>query len=118
MCVFVCTVCVSSTSDIGFTSSAKDIDQYFKTELNAEDSLPLKSELILPNGLCKCGERALYRNLIATVVGFEPNLHKNYDEFSTRPENTLSYVLNRSAYIITNIFSYIFTVVGCFICSM
>ena len=47
--------------------SAKDIDQYFKTELNAEDSLPPKSELILPNGLCKFGERAHDRNLVSTV---------------------------------------------------
>ena len=47
--------------------SAKDIDQYFKTELNVEDSLPSTSVLILPNGLSKLGERANYRNLISTV---------------------------------------------------
>ena len=50
MCVCVMLVC--STSDIGFNSSAsaitvnnqlaKDIDQYFKTKLHVEDSLPPK----------------------------------------------------------------------------
>ena len=52
LCVRVCTVLVSNTSDIGFNSSAgantvnnlsvNDIDQYFKTELHVEDSLPPK----------------------------------------------------------------------------
>ena len=51
-CVCSCVLFVSNTSNIGFNSSAnaitvnnllaKDIDQYFKTELNAEDSLPSK----------------------------------------------------------------------------
>ena len=49
--------------------SVKDIDQYFKTELNVVDSLPSRSGLILPNGLSKLGERAHYRNLIFTVGG-------------------------------------------------
>ena len=49
--------------------SAKDIDQYFKTELNVEDYLPSRSVHILPNGLSKLGERAHYRNLISTVGG-------------------------------------------------
>ena len=52
MRVFVYVLFVSNTSNIGFNSSAnaitvnnllaKDIDQYFKTELNVEDSLPPK----------------------------------------------------------------------------
>ena len=52
MRVFVCALLVSNTSNIGFNSSAnaitvnnllaKDIGQYFKTELNVEDSLPPK----------------------------------------------------------------------------
>ena len=93
MFVFMCTVCVSNTSDIGFNSSAKDIDQYFKTELNAENSLPLNSELILANELCKFGERAHDRNLISTVLGFEPTTSRyQYDEFMTGPENTHSYI--------------------------
>ena len=49
--------------------SAKDIDQYFKIELNVEDSLPSRSVLILPNGLSKLGEQAHDRNLISTVGG-------------------------------------------------
>ena len=99
----VCVLFVSSTSNIGFkpeckcnhshNQSAKDIDQYFKTELNAEDSLPPKSELILPNGLCKFGERAHDRNLIYTVGGIWTKSSYQYAEFSVRPENTHSYVL-------------------------
>ena len=52
MSVFVCSLFVSNTSNIGFNSSAsaitvnnilaKDIDQYFMTEFNVEDSLPPK----------------------------------------------------------------------------
>ena len=51
-CVCSCVLFVSNTSNIGFNSSAnaitvnnllaKNIDQYFKTELNVEDSLPPK----------------------------------------------------------------------------
>ena len=51
-CVCSCLLFVSITWNIGFNSSAnaitvnnlltKDIDQYFKTELNVEDSLPPK----------------------------------------------------------------------------
>ena len=51
-CVCSCVLFVSNTWNIGFSSSAnaitvnnllaKDIDQYFKTELNLEDSLPPK----------------------------------------------------------------------------
>ena len=51
-CVCSCVLFVSNTSNIGFNSSAnaitvnnllaKDIDQYFKTELNVEDFLPPK----------------------------------------------------------------------------
>ena len=51
-CVCVCVLFVASMSDIGFNPSAsaialnnqlaKDIDQYLKTELNMEDSLPPK----------------------------------------------------------------------------
>ena len=53
-CVCSCVLFVSYTSNIGFNSSAnaitvnnllaKDIDKYFKTELNVEDSLPPKVE--------------------------------------------------------------------------
>ena len=78
-----------------------------------------KSVLILPNGLSKFGERAHDRNLISTEVGFEPTTSRyQYDEFSTRPENTHSYILNLTTYIITYIIIYIFTVVGCFVCSL
>ena len=52
MRVFVCVLFVSNRSNIGFNSStnaitvnnllARDINQYFKTELNVEDSLPPK----------------------------------------------------------------------------
>ena len=52
MRVFVCVLFVPNTSNIGSNSSAnaitvnnqlaKDIDQYFKTELEVEDSLPPK----------------------------------------------------------------------------
>ena len=45
-------------------------------------------------------------------AGFEPNLNKKYDEFSTRPENTQSYILKLTTGIITNIIIYIFTIVG------
>ena len=79
MRVFVCVLFVSNTSNIGFNSSAnvitvnnllaKDIDQYFKTEFNVEDSCHQKSVLVLPNGMCKFGERAHDRNLISTVDG-------------------------------------------------
>ena len=75
----MCVLFVSSTSDISSNQSAraitlnnqsaKDIDQYFKTELNVKDSLPSRSVLILPNGLSKLGEQAHYRNLISTVGG-------------------------------------------------
>ena len=50
-CLCLC-VCLLFVSDIGFNSntnaitvnnqSAKDIDKYFKTEVNVEDSLPSK----------------------------------------------------------------------------
>ena len=41
-CMCSCVLFVSSTSVIGLNSSAKDIDQHFKTELNVENSLPPK----------------------------------------------------------------------------
>ena len=51
-CVCSCVLFVSNTSNIGFNSSAnamtinnllaKDIDWYFKTELNVQESLPPK----------------------------------------------------------------------------
>ena len=51
-CVRVCVLFVSSSSDIGFNSSAsaitvnnqlaKDLDQYLKTEFHVEDSPPPK----------------------------------------------------------------------------
>ena len=118
-CMCSCVLFVSSTSVIGFNSSAKDIDQYFKTSSMWRTPCHQKSVLILPNGLSKFGERAHDRNLISTVVGFEPITSRyQYDEFSTRPENTHSYILNLTTYIITYIIIYIFTVVGCFVCSM
>ena len=50
--MYVCVLFVASMSDIGFNWSAnaitvnnqlaKDIDQYFKTELHMENSLPSK----------------------------------------------------------------------------
>ena len=77
MCV--CVLFVSSTSDIGFnpsthaitvkSQSAKDIDQYFKTQLRVEDSRPPKVGTKLPNGLSKLGERAHDRNLISAMGG-------------------------------------------------
>ena len=77
--MLVCVLFVSSTSNIVSNPSAsaitlnnqlaKDIDQYFKTELHMDDSLPSKSVLILLNGLSKLGERAHGRNLISTVGG-------------------------------------------------
>ena len=49
--------------------SAKDIDQYFKTELHMEDSLPPKVGTHLTEWLCKFGDRAHDRNVIPTVGG-------------------------------------------------
>ena len=118
-CMCSCVLFVSSTSVIGFNSSTKDTDQYFKTELNVEDSLPPKVCTHFPNGLSKFGERAHDTNLISTVVGFEPTTSRYQDdEFSARPENTNSYILNRTTDIITYIMIYIFTVVGYFVYSM
>ena len=67
----VCTV-VSSRSGIVFiqsagaitdnSQSAKDTDQYFKSQLNVEDPGHRKPVLISPNGLSKPGERAHDRN--------------------------------------------------------
>ena len=96
-CMCVCVYCLYlarriSASNLSASAitlnnqSAKDINQYFKTELSVKDSLPSRSVLILSNGLSKLGERAHYRNLISTVGGFESNLNKKYDEFSARPE--------------------------------
>ena len=68
-----CVYCfVSSRSGIVFnpsagaithhSQSAKDIDLYFKFQLNVEDPGHRKPVLILPNGLSKPGERAHDRN--------------------------------------------------------
>ena len=73
MCVYLARrISASNLSASAITlnnQSAKDIDQYFKTELNVEDFLPSRSVIILPNELSKLGERAHYRNLISTVGG-------------------------------------------------
>ena len=68
----VCVLCVSSRSGIVFNSSAgaitdhsqsaKDIDPYFKSQINVKDPSYRKAVLILPNGLSKPGERAHDRN--------------------------------------------------------
>ena len=69
VCVCVC-VCVYLARRISASiQSEKDIDQYFKTELNVDASMPSRSVLILPNGLSKLWERAHDRNLISTVGG-------------------------------------------------
>ena len=68
----VCVLIVSSRSGIVFNpragaitdhnQSAKDIDPYFKSQLNVQDPGHRKPVLILPNGLSKLGERAHDRN--------------------------------------------------------
>ena len=68
ICDAVCVLFVSRRSDIVFnqssgaitdhSQSAKDIDQYFKSQLYVEDPGLRKPILILPNGLSKPGERA------------------------------------------------------------
>ena len=68
----VCVLFVSSTLGIVFnpnagaitdhSQSAKDIYQYFKSELYVEDPGHRKPVLILPNWLSKLGERAHDRN--------------------------------------------------------
>ena len=45
-----------------YSSSAKDIDPHFKSQLYVEDPSYRKPVLILPNGLSKPGERAHDRN--------------------------------------------------------
>ena len=67
----VCLLFVSSRSGILFnpsadaitdhSQSAKDIDQYFKSQLYVEDP-GQRNLVILPNGLSKPGERAHDRN--------------------------------------------------------
>ena len=51
------------------SQSAKDTDQYFKSQLYVEDPSHWKMVLILPNWLSNSGERAHERNLISAVVG-------------------------------------------------
>ena len=68
----VCVLFVSSKSGIVFnpsagaiiehSQSAKDIDQYCKSNLYVEDPGHQKPVLILPNRLSKPGERAHDRN--------------------------------------------------------
>ena len=79
MRVFVCVLFVSNTSNIGFNSSAnaitvnkllaKNIDQYLRPSSMWRTPCHQNSVLILPNGLCKFGERAHERNVISTVDG-------------------------------------------------
>ena len=112
MCVCVYCLCLTRRISASNPSAnaitlhnllAKDIDQYFKTELNAEESLPPKSELILPNGLCKFWKHARDRNLIYTVGGIWTKSRYQYGDFFVRPENTHSYVLKLTTWIITYI---------------
>ena len=68
----ICVQFASCTSDVVFdpsadvitdhSQSAKDIDSYFKSQFNAEDSGHRKSALILSNELSKPGQRARDRN--------------------------------------------------------
>ena len=76
----VCVLFVSSRSDIVFnpsasaitdySQSAKDIDQYFKSQLYAEDPGRRKTVRILPNS--KPGQRVHDRIIFPPWVEFEP----------------------------------------------
>ena len=77
-----CVLFVSSRSGIVFNpsagvitdhgQSAKDIDQYFTSQLYGEDPSHRKPVLILPTGMSKLGERAHDKILFLQWVGFEP----------------------------------------------
>ena len=62
-CVYcLCLVGRVSFSITDYSQSAKDIDSYFKSQLNVEDPGHRKPVLILQNVLSKPGERAHDRN--------------------------------------------------------
>ena len=126
MCV--CILFVSSTSHIGTNpsasaiavnkQSAKDIDQYFKTELHVVDSLPSKVETHFTEW-SEVNPKS-ERMAVSTVGGIcSHNLYIPIRRFWARPEKkTQSYILKLTTYIITYIIKYIFIVVGCIVYSM
>ena len=77
-------VCVlSSRSDVVYnrsagsitdhSQSAKDIDPWFKSQLNVEDPGHRKPVLILSGGLSKPGERASARQKVNLCRGWDSN---------------------------------------------